>query len=106
MHIHELRLGAAPHGVALELVGLVAAGAIVPAVAPVVVVVVDGVGRGQLLLGPLLLQHRHRLRKVTYYILHTSVAHPHINICQAVIQNGSRETGFPRAFLNGQFRLR
>ena len=43
--------------------GLVAAGAIVPAVAPVVVVVVDGVGRGQLLLRPLLLQHRHRLKK-------------------------------------------
>ena len=33
--------------------GLVAAGALVPAVAPVVVVVVDGVGRGQLLLSPL-----------------------------------------------------
>ena len=64
-HIHELRLGAAPHRVALQLVGLVAAGAVVPAVAPVVVVVVDGVGGGQLLLGPLLLQHRHRLGKWT-----------------------------------------
>ena len=34
------------------------------------------------------------------------VAHPHIFICQAGIQNGSRELGRSRAFLNGQFRLR
>ena len=40
------------------------------------------------------------------FIMCDSVAHPHIIICRAVIQNGSRETGFPRAFLNGQFRLR
>ena len=33
------------------------------------------------------------------------VAHPHIFICRAGIQNGSRDTGLSRAFLNGQFRL-
>ena len=30
----------------------------------------------------------------------------HNNICRAGIQNESRESGRPRAFLNGQFRLR
>ena len=43
---------------------------------------------------------------ITHNRVFFNVAHPHINICRAVIQNGSRETGFPRAFLNGQFRLR
>ena len=43
---------------------------------------------------------------VSMITISNNVAHPHINICRAVIQNGSRETGFPRAFLNGQFRLR
>ena len=33
-------------------------------------------------------------------------ARPLNNICRAGIQNGSQEPGRPRAFLNGQFRLR
>ena len=39
-------------------------------------------------------------------IVDNNVAHPHNDICRAGIQNESREPGRPRAFLNGQFRLR
>ena len=52
---------------------------------------------------PRLLQHSLCRLERCYY---GKVAHPHIFICRAGIQNGSREPGRSWAFLNGQFRLR